>query len=78
MLARFVLEQEILDCWNIVEDLQTVAHALEAGKLNGVEAKQLLLGMAQLYQLKFDKTFNTFETVCKECQTAAKAQALDH
>lgn len=77
MLAKFVLEQQILECWNIVEDLKLTARALADERLEAQDAAKLLEGMATMCQLRFERTFNTFETVCKECQTAERAQALD-
>ena len=47
---RFDLEQQILDCWKITDDLKLVAvkgeHAVEA--------------VATLYELKFEQLWNTF------------------
>jgi hypothetical protein len=50
---RFDLEQQILDCWKITDDLKLVA---EKGE-HAVEA------VATLYELKFEQLWSTFETM---------------
>jgi hypothetical protein len=53
---RFDLEQQILDCWKITDDLKLVAVHGEAA----VEA------VATLYELKFEQLWNTFESMVHE------------
>ena len=53
---RFDLEQQILDCWKITDDLKLVA---EKGK-HAVEA------VATLYELKFEQLWSTFESMVHE------------
>lgn len=53
---RFDLEQEIMGCWQICDDLDAVA-----GSITDEDTKNLLLGVKRLYQIRFDKLFNTFE-----------------
>ena len=56
---RFDLEQEILDCWHITDDLQTI---METDSLElSDDVHNLLLGLKTLYHLKFERTFATFE-----------------
>lgn len=58
---RFDLEQEILDCWHITDDLQTI---METDSLNlSDDVHNLLLGLKTLYHLKFERTFATFENL---------------
>ena len=56
---RFDLEQEILDCWHITDDLQTIMET-DSLELSDV-VHNLLLGLKTLYHLKFERTFATFE-----------------
>ena len=58
----FDLEQEIMDCWGIVEDIDIVYHA-HSDKDN--ELANALLGLKTLYHLKFDRLWNTFEDCVK-------------
>ena len=55
MKNRFDLEQEIMDCWRIVDDISVVCHA------QNDELADVLLGIKILYQLKFERLFRTFE-----------------
>lgn len=70
MKTRFDLEQEIMECWNITSDLEDVYRYVVEGEPNMDTTQRdkvanILLGLAQLYDLKFGKTFNTF-TECLE------------
>jgi hypothetical protein len=56
---RFDLEQEILDCWGITDDLDVIISS-EQLNLND-DILNILIGLKQLYQLKFERTFQTFE-----------------
>ena len=58
-MNRFDLEQQILGCWNVVEDLKLVAANTEL--MSPEEAAKVWEGMAALYQLKFQECFDTFE-----------------
>ena len=58
MKNRFDLEQEIMDCWGVVEDIDIVYHA--HGETSD-ELANVLLGLKTLYQLKFQRLFSTFE-----------------
>jgi hypothetical protein len=69
MRTRFDLEQQILECWNVTKDLRYVTeYMLDAPLEPGREDKiaNMLLGMEALYEVKFQKCFNTFETMLKE------------
>lgn len=57
--TRFDLEQEILDCWGICEDLETI-YSNESLNLDD-QTMNVLLGLKYLYQMKFERTFATFE-----------------
>ena len=53
---RFDLEQQILDCWKIIDDLQLAApHGEEA-----VDA------VATLYDIRFNQLWDTFERMVHE------------
>lgn len=59
---RFTLEQEILECWNITSDIDTVLYMMDTSdKLNEDQIMNALIGMKTLYEAKFDKMFKTFE-----------------
>jgi hypothetical protein len=61
---RFDLEQQILECWNVTSDLRHVCeYLLDAPLEPNREDKManMLLGIEELYNHKFDKMFRTFE-----------------
>lgn len=64
MHDRFDLEQGIMQCWNVCDDIQLLLDSWdkldEDGKLN------YLIGLKQMYHLKFEKTFEQFEDCCKQ------------
>ena len=58
---RFDLEQEILDCWGICEDIDTLLEGVLEKDISRDDVANVLLGIKGLYELKFDKLFATFE-----------------
>ena len=59
MSNRFDLEQDIMQCWNVCEDIQL---ALDCWDTLTEDAKQnYLIGLKQMYQMKFERTWSTFE-----------------
>jgi len=64
MKDRFSLEQEILSCWQVVDDLKTIYHSEKLYEDEN-EMQNVLLGMFTLYQLKFESLFNTFEVLVR-------------
>ena len=68
MTDRFDLEQQIMNCWNIIEDIKLLNLYVLEGKPEGGEMTQddisnYLLGLETIYGLKFDQLFNIFSTL---------------
>lgn len=62
-MNRFDLEQQIMNCWQIVEDVKLLnEYVLEEG-LTKDQISNALRGMEEIYQMKFDKLFRTFESL---------------
>ena len=59
MTDRFDLEQDIMNCWNVVEDIKTIYDRLDYTDQDQV--MNSLLGLQTLYQMKFEKMWETFE-----------------
>ena len=57
MKNRFDLEQEIMNCWDVVEDIDIIYHKYAEYSDDLANA---LLGLKILYQLKFERMFDTF------------------
>ena len=58
---RFDLEQQILDCWGITDDLKLLSEAEGNQRLSKDQTLNILIGLQELYNLKFEQMFNTFE-----------------
>lgn len=82
--AIFDLEQQILQCWNVVDDIKLLYnHFGDNPKFEGLDPKaedemmNILLGLESVYQLKFDTMFRTFEDVAREFHRRGKLAQLD-
>lgn len=65
--TRFELEQQIMECWNITTDLKAITEAvLDGPGLTDDQLSNMLIGLEQLYNIKFDKLFRLFEQMIKE------------
>ena len=60
MSNRFELEQNILASWMVIDDLKLLLEVTEGDK-----AQNIIIGMIELYTLKFEKLFETFENSIK-------------
>ena len=61
MIDRFDLEQQMIACWSITSDIDTLCEGVLESDMTTDQIANTLLGMKQLYELKFDKMFRTFE-----------------
>lgn len=61
----FDLEQSILQCWNVCDDLNLLySETMERPRpLTQDEMANILLGMKLMYQMKFEKCFSEFEQI---------------
>jgi hypothetical protein len=76
-IDRFDLEQEIMNCWQIKEDLDTLLHAyMDGPKMTEDEVSNVILGLSSLYQLKFQKCWDTFEQLLKNGGFSNKQDSL--
>ena len=58
---RFDLEQEILACWHVTNDVNLLyAHVMEKDMTKD-EIANVLLGIKSIYDMKFEKMWDTFE-----------------
>lgn len=58
-LDRFDLEQGILNCWNVCEDIQVLLDSWD--KLDEDSKQNFLIGLKEIYHIKFERTFEQFE-----------------
>jgi hypothetical protein len=66
MSDRFDFEQQILKCWNITDDIKEVSeHFMDYHEANFTKDRisNCLIGLAELYEIKFNKLWDLFEEV---------------
>lgn len=61
MINAFKLEQRILDCWSILEDLEYLGEVIE----DNDQALNILIGIKELYGIKFNKLWDAYEASLK-------------
>lgn len=59
---RFDLEQGIMKCWSVVDDIDMLYEGVLERDMSNDDIANALLGMKVLYQMKFEKCFELFET----------------
>ena len=59
MTDRFDLEQNIMQCWNITDDVQLMLDSWDS--LSEYDKQNYLIGLKQMYQLKFERLWGIFE-----------------
>ena len=62
---RFDFEQQIMNCWNVTTDLKDLNEAVLESDLTKDQISNTLMGIEQLYQIRFDKLFRQFEQMVK-------------
>lgn len=62
--SRFDFEQQIMQCWGVVDDIYLLYENVldRPTPLTTDELANALLGLHQMYQLKFEKLFDQFES----------------
>ena len=66
-MKQFDLEQQILQCWSVCDDLEMLfERVMDGPPMDTDELSNILLGMKSLYHMKFERCFSTFEDLLKE------------
>jgi len=79
MTALFDLEQGILRCWNITDDIGEILDDLESGHMEMHEAAEALRAYQKVYQRRFERCFSQFEAYTAEVRDLrVRLQELDH
>ena len=64
---RFDLEQQIMKCWQVTEDIQSFEERLIDGvTLTEDEQANILIGLRCLYNIKFEKLWEMFESMIRD------------
>lgn len=67
---RFMLEQKLMDCWHVTDDMQTIGEYI-AGS-DDIDPRvqdrllNMLFGMRDLYHLKFEHTLDLFGELVRD------------
>ena len=69
----FDLEQEIMKCWNVCDDIDLITqHFVDSPDWKGMDGElcdalmNKYFGLKEVYELKFQKLWDTFEEHAKE------------
>jgi hypothetical protein len=65
-MNAYDLEQQIMECWHITDDIKIVSEEIIEGDLSKDQISNVLLGLEQLYVLRFNKLFRTYEQLLAE------------
>lgn len=74
-MTQFDLEQQIMHCWSVCDDIKDLREMRDTRQLSEDELDNYLLGLQSVYQLKFEKLFNLFKKLLQE-QAVQKNPAL--
>ena len=61
MTDRFDLEQGIMKCWNITDDIDMLYESILENEMSQDDISNVLFGLKALYDIKFDRLFRQFE-----------------
>jgi hypothetical protein len=64
MKTRFDLEQQILNCWNITDDLDLYNERYDS--MTEDQRMNYIIGLQELYNQKFERMWNTFEQLVQD------------
>ena len=67
MIDLYELEPHIMDCWSVCNDLESVFKQVGNGERVPTEDEMMnvLIGINQLYQWKFEQLFNKYEEILR-------------
>lgn len=63
---QFKVEQGILDCWQITDEINHVYCSYDNPNVTDDMRQNMLLGLHDLYNLKFEQLFDSYEQLLKE------------
>ena len=63
MSDRFDLEQNILDCWKITDDVNLLYKNVMEEELDKDIISNVVLGLQAIYSMRFEQLWETFENL---------------
>ena len=70
--ANFDLEQGILRCWSVTSDINELLEDIRSGDITTDQALDVLASYAVVYENRFNRTWNLYETVCHGLHRATR------
>lgn len=65
-MNAYDLEQQIMECWHITDDVSVLTEEILEGDLTKDKIVNVLTGLEQLYAIRFNKLFRTYEQLMAE------------
>jgi hypothetical protein len=65
-MNAYNLEQQIMECWRITDDISMLTEETLEGDLTKDKIINVLTGLEQLYAIRFNKLFRTYEQLLAE------------
>ena len=65
MTDRFDLEQHIMKCWNVTEDIQLLNKNVLEKDISVDDISNYLLGLKTIYDAKLEELFDNFSELIK-------------
>ena len=69
MADRFDLEQNIMKCWSVTEDIDLLYENVMENDMSQDDIANALLGIRVMYEMKFQKLWDSFEKMIDDKKT---------
>ena len=76
-MTAFDLEQDIMKCWSVTDDIGEIAADLAEGHMTAEEAARALEAYQQVYSRRFERCFSRFEQFNREVWELRQSTAED-
>jgi hypothetical protein len=63
---RFDFEQQIMSFWHVTTDIKDLSEEVLEGDMTKDQITNVLMGMEQMYEIRFNKLFRQFEQLVRE------------
>jgi hypothetical protein len=63
---RLEMETQIMSCWNVTTDLKDLTEGVLEHDMSQDQIANALMGMQELYEIRFDKLFRIFEQLVNQ------------
>ena len=75
MRNRYDVEQSLMSCWTVIDDIKLLSEAVLDGKMDTDDIANYLIGLHSVYGLKFQNCFDQFSELQKQ-QWAERAELV--